>query len=111
MAPANEGTPTPVKTATIRVFVRPAWVRRCSIRSFRIRGEANWLGVEWGEQSRPGTKGGDDGTYSVQCAVVVRYATADDKLSAGVRNKRGNVNYIDWKRRRIRGSTMDNRGS
>jgi nitroreductase len=33
--------------------------------------------------------------YSVQCAVIVGYAAAENKFTLGERNKRGNVNYVD----------------
>jgi nitroreductase len=32
--------------------------------------------------------------YTVQCAIIVGYAAAENKFSLGERNKRGNVNYI-----------------
>jgi FMN reductase [NAD(P)H] len=32
--------------------------------------------------------------YTVQCAVIVGYAAAENKFSLGERNKRGKVNYI-----------------
>jgi FMN reductase [NAD(P)H] len=33
--------------------------------------------------------------YTVQCAVVVGYAAAENKFSLGERNKRGTVNYVE----------------
>ena len=33
--------------------------------------------------------------YTVQCAVVVGYAAAENKFSLGERSKRGKVNYVD----------------
>ncbi len=33
--------------------------------------------------------------YTVQCAVIVGYAAAENKFSAVDRSKRGSVNYVD----------------
>lgn len=33
--------------------------------------------------------------YSVQCAVIVGHAAAENKFTLGERNKRGKVNYVD----------------
>ena len=33
--------------------------------------------------------------YTVQCAVIVGYAAAENKFSAIDRSKRGTVNYVD----------------
>jgi hypothetical protein len=32
--------------------------------------------------------------YTVQCAVIVGYAAAENKFSLGERKKRGEVNYV-----------------
>jgi nitroreductase len=33
--------------------------------------------------------------YTVQCAVIVGYAAAENKFSVGERSRRGNVNYVE----------------
>jgi hypothetical protein len=33
--------------------------------------------------------------YTVQCAVIVGYAAAENKFSVGERSKRGKVNYVE----------------
>jgi hypothetical protein len=33
--------------------------------------------------------------YTVQCAVIVGYAAAENKFSVGERRKRGEVNYVE----------------
>jgi len=40
-------------------------------------------------------KAGVPDGYTVQCAVIVGYAAAENKFSAMDRSKRGNVNYAD----------------
>jgi FMN reductase [NAD(P)H] len=40
-------------------------------------------------------KAGVPESYTVQCAVIVGYAAAENKFGLGDRSKRGNVNYVD----------------